>query len=121
MERIRKINATPPLNCTFARKLELYNNEDVTMQKPLNRDNILDLLREIYFPLKVIPQGADSLEDIADKFIGRFGCKDTAIPTWLEGQVQELIEQLKRVNHHTVSEEIWRVEELKRKLTGEGK
>lgn len=42
----------------------------------------------------------------------------TAMSTWLEGEVDELIEDLKRVDHHTVAEEIWRIQQLLRKLTG---
>ena len=41
-----------------------------------------------------------------------------AMSTWLEGEVDELIEDLKRVDHHTVAEEIWRIQQLLRKLTG---
>lgn len=44
-------------------------------------------------------------------------CHDQ-MSTWLEGEVDELIEDLKRVDHHTVAEEIWRIQQLLRKLTG---
>lgn len=50
-------------------------------------------------------------------FKGWNACHD-AMSTWLEGQVKELIQELQRVDHHTVADEIWRIKAIQRKLKG---